>query len=96
VAQIENSPCTQRARPAFWALAAGLFALALDERFMFHERLKWLILGRLFDYDRAAMGAWGNLLMALIPLAGGARAARGSSPRSRSARWPSRSTSRRR
>jgi len=60
----------ERERPAFWALAAGLFALALDERFMFHERLKALVLRRVFDYDRAAMGIWGDLPMALIPLAG--------------------------
>lgn len=62
----------ERERPAFWALAAGLFALALDERFMLHERLKALILRALFDYDRAAMGVWGNAPMLLVPLAGAA------------------------
>jgi hypothetical protein len=56
---------------AFFLLGAGLFALALDERFMGHERVKELIRVHLFHHDRAAMGVWGNLPLLAVPLVGG-------------------------
>jgi len=55
----------------FGAIAAGLAFMALDERFMFHERLKDLILWRAYDGDLGAMGVVGDLPM-LAYAAGGA------------------------
>ena len=45
-----------------WTLSASaLFALALDERFMGHERLKeWMWL-EIFDGDVDRLGIWGDL-----------------------------------
>jgi hypothetical protein len=54
----------------FGTLAAALAAAAMDERFMFHERLKHQLLAHAFDYDQEAMGHWGDAPMALVPLFG--------------------------
>jgi hypothetical protein len=45
-----------------WSLSAmGLFALALDERFMGHERLKEWIWLEIFDGDVRRLWIWGDL-----------------------------------
>jgi hypothetical protein len=45
-----------------WSLSAlGLFALALDERFMGHERLKEWIWLEIFDGDVNRLWIWGDL-----------------------------------
>lgn len=45
-----------------WSLsAAGLFALALDERFMGHERLKEWIWLEIFDGDVDRLWIWGDV-----------------------------------
>ncbi|HYV43534.1 MAG TPA: hypothetical protein VFA20_01690 [Myxococcaceae bacterium] len=59
-----------RGGAGFGALSAALAVAAMDERFMFHERLKHQLLARAFDYDKAAMGHWGDAPMALVPLVG--------------------------
>jgi len=44
-----------------WSLSAlGLFALALDERFMGHERLKEWIWSEIFDGDAGRLWLWGD------------------------------------
>jgi hypothetical protein len=59
-----------RGRAGFAWLSAALVLAALDERFMFHERLKHQLLAHVFDYHREAMGHWGDAPMALVPLVG--------------------------
>jgi hypothetical protein len=61
---------SRRAGAGFSGLSAALAVAAMDERFMFHERLKHQLLARAFDYDKAAMGHWGDAPMALVPLIG--------------------------
>lgn len=66
LAQLLRPAATRR----FAVLAGGLFLLALDERFMGHERLKKLILVNVYDYDKAAMGVVGDLPLVVVALLG--------------------------
>lgn len=54
----------------WYALAAGLFTMALDERFMGHEHLKDWLLWNAFDGSLVSMGHWGDLPMLVYPLGG--------------------------
>jgi hypothetical protein len=59
-------------RAGWYVVAAALFALALDERFMGHEQLKEWIWLNVFDGDRARMGHWGDAPVVLYGVGGAA------------------------
>jgi hypothetical protein len=61
-----------RRRTGWFLVALALFAMALDERFMGHERLKEWIWAEVFDGDRVRMGVWGDMPIAAYGVGGAA------------------------
>jgi hypothetical protein len=59
-------------RPAWNAIAAALLVLALDERFMGHERLKEWIWLEFFDADWSRAGRWPDVPMLFVAAVGAA------------------------
>jgi len=58
-------------RVALWlwgTLALGLLIMALDERFMGHERIKEYLLFRVFQGDLTKLKGWGDVPMLIYPL----------------------------
>jgi hypothetical protein len=70
VACLQHSVVTTARRSRWCLVAAALFALALDERFMGHERLKEWIWLELFDADSLRAGRWPDLPILLYAIGG--------------------------
>lgn len=54
----------------WWIIATGNLVMAMDETFMWHERIKESILFNIFDGDIDAMGFSGELVILLYGLSG--------------------------
>lgn len=54
----------------WFVIAVLVFLVALDERFMGHERIKWWLLEAVYDGDAATMGWRGDALLLVYPAGG--------------------------